>query len=155
MDEVGEACRPFAVGFTGTRSGMTEAQLEEFKLALCKLVANHGQLEFHHGDCVGADAEAHDVVKLVSPNSSIIVHPPKDTSLRAYKQGDALLSPLTYLARNRAIVESIRLLIAAPLFMKETDGGTWYTVRYARRVGGRVVLVIWPDGSYTYEIPHI
>lgn len=43
------------IGFTGTRQGMTPAQRLKATHWLAKLSAT----EFHHGDCMGADAEAH------------------------------------------------------------------------------------------------
>ncbi len=39
-----------AIGFTGTRYGMTVAQRRILRL----LLANGAGREFHHGDCVGA-----------------------------------------------------------------------------------------------------
>jgi len=45
------------IGFTGARQGMTEGQ----KSALRDLLASHSGVVLHHGDAVGADAEAHDI----------------------------------------------------------------------------------------------
>lgn len=41
------------IGFTGTRHGMTNQQKNQF----FKIIINLNDLkEFHHGDCIGADA---------------------------------------------------------------------------------------------------
>lgn len=68
------------VGFTGTREGMTAAQ----RLAFSKLIAELFVDEFHHGDCVGSDAEAHDAVVDLYGSDKITIHPPDDTRLQAY-----------------------------------------------------------------------
>jgi predicted Rossmann fold nucleotide-binding protein DprA/Smf involved in DNA uptake len=57
------------------------------------------------------------------------------------KPEDSLLS------RNRSIVHSTISLIAAPFEAEEQPkGGTWYTIRYARKVGNVVVLIL-PNGT--------
>ena len=42
------------VGFTGTQAGMSENQ----KMLWQRFLLEHGVEEVHHGDCIGADAEA-------------------------------------------------------------------------------------------------
>ncbi len=46
------------VGFTGTRRGMIMPQRFGFKDLVKTLLMD----KFHHGDCVGSDAQAHDFV---------------------------------------------------------------------------------------------
>jgi hypothetical protein len=58
--------------------------------------------------------------------------------------------PKPYLERNRDIVDSTELLIACPKDMTESSGGTWATVRYARKQK-KPIVVVWPDGSVTEE----
>jgi hypothetical protein len=93
----------------------------------------------HHGDCVGADAEFH----LIAYQMGIKVelHPPINPALRAFcDQGPQAGNILKvwpedeYLKRDKAIVRSSSLLIAAPLSNgKSQTGGTWATIRYAQR----------------------
>jgi hypothetical protein len=152
------------IGFTGTREGMTPEQRRVF---VELLLPYHGDIEFHHGDCLGADSDAHDLVLGIDHleasefDPSIVIHPPSDDRLRARRRaveeyGDRILDPKPYLDRNRDIVDACSLLIACP---KETwpvagtaaldgvrlKGGTWYTIRYAQRAG-KTVAIIYADG---------
>ena len=98
--------------------------------------------EFHHGDCKGADAEAHDIVRAFFPEVKIVVHPPEIEFGRAFKQGDVLMEPLDYLTRDRKIVDTAYLMFGAPKTMQEqTRSGTWYTIRYTRKTGKPVILL--------------
>jgi hypothetical protein len=74
-----------SVGFSGTRAGMTAQQKErlEFKLRELRRLDFHW---FHHGDCTGADAEAHDIAKTLG--YKIAIHPPNEPFLRALKKGE-------------------------------------------------------------------
>lgn len=126
------------LGFTGTKRGMTEGQSLEF----LKWIRELQPRTFHHGDCIGADAEAHDIVwKLVHEEGlhcQIVVHPPIDEKFRAFKgEGDGYvvkLPPMSYLGRNKSIVRAVDSLIAAPKTIQEQlRSGTWATVRYARK----------------------
>jgi hypothetical protein len=115
---------------------MTPGQSE----AVRELLARLKLTELHHGDCVGADAEAHEIAR--SLGAVVIVHPPIDVSRRAFCSADKLLPPAPYLERNQAIVDSVRILVAAPAQEKEIlRSGTWATVRYARRCGVPVTIV--------------
>lgn len=134
------------VGFTGTRAGMAGMQARE----ALKLLVELAPEEIHHGDCVGADEEVHGLVVAVWP---VVLHPPSNRVMRAFCAGaEATREPLPYLERNRAIVDETDLLVAGPGTTKmpkgDQTGGTWYTVRYAIRVG-RPVLVVWRDGQVT------
>lgn len=134
------------LGVTGTRQGMTEAQLSAFE-ALYRALQPR---EFHHGDCVGADAEAHHIARETVFNWGwvrIHVHAPINSEHRAWCRGDVEHAPLSHFARNRAIVDATDLLIGVSLTPHRTDrGGTWYTIDYAVK-RGKPVRVIWPDGS--------
>lgn len=133
------------IGFTGTQAGMTEFQqaglrafLVEQQIALVESV--------HHGDCIGSDAEFHALAQeLMLP---VIVHPPTDSSKRAFCLGGAdYRQRKPYLERNQDIVRESDLIVAAPRTQhEELRSGTWATIRYARKIG-RLVIVLWPDGQ--------
>lgn len=115
------------IGFTGSRLGMSQHQKEQFVLKMQEL----GPTEFHHGDCEGADAEAHDLVREFFPEVWIVVYPPKSDYRRAFKQGDEFKPPESYLKRDKNIVMATEHLFGAP----KSDNpiirsGTWTTIRY-------------------------
>lgn len=129
------------IGFTGTRRGMTKAQRSTLGVILFD---QHESREFHHGDCIGADEEAHGLARAFG--FRIVLHPPSDPRKRAYCEADTTRTPAEYLARNRCIVDECGLLVATPKqYADEVRSGTWSTVRYAQRIG-RDVIVILPDG---------
>ena len=100
----------------------------------------------HHGDCVGADADAHQIARRAGVH--IALHPPVDDSLRAFCDYDAWYDPKTYLDRNRDIVDASRVLVACPGVMKEQHhGGTWFTIRYALSIPEYPVAIIWSNGQ--------
>jgi len=139
---------PMIIGFTGTRLGMTPPQriavrelLEQFKT---------GDDEFHHGDCVGADSQAHDLAE--EKNLFTVSHPPRNPRLRAFKSANLTLEEKSYHDRNCDIVKTCDLLIAAVDGMMEVvrGSGTWSTIREARRLHKRR-HVVYPDGSVVDE----
>lgn len=81
-----------------------------------------------------------------------IGHPPSDSLRRAYCAYDEERTPLPFLVRNHAIVdEGVDGLIAAPSgWVEEQRSGTWATVRYARKLGRRIWIVL-PDGRVKEE----
>jgi hypothetical protein len=102
--------------------------------------------ELHHGDCVGADKEAHDLAKLKF-GIWTIAHPPLNTKLRAWCEADEVREPDEYLVRDRHIVDDTDELIATPAtFSEVARSGTWATVRYAKLMG-KPVTMIYPDGE--------
>ena len=140
------------VGFTGTRLGMTGAQ----KMTLGKLLADirpafSGPAWFHHGLCVGADAEAHQIAR--DMNYLIEGHPPTNQRLMAKLEGFAKMNePLPYLQRDGRIVQACTELLACPTTPVTAEvattggGGTWSTIRYAQRLGRKVTIIL-PNGS--------
>lgn len=132
------------VGFTGTRKGMTYLQRQGFTRMMRAL--NLFLLpSFHHGDCVGADADAHAIAKEFG--FVTWAHPPEDEKLRAFCEADHILPSKKYHDRNRDIVRDTVEMIACP------DGpegarksGTWYTIDFAIRQG-RKVTIIMPNGE--------
>ncbi len=133
------------IGFTGTQVGMTKPQFTSF----FKVYKELGIKEFHHGDCIGSDAEAHVVAR--THGSWIVIHPPSSFSKRAFCKGDVARRPAPYLERNKDIVADTQLMIATPKQMAEIQrSGTWATVRYARRKD-REIFIIYPDGTVVEE----
>lgn len=138
------------VGFTGTRGPITLAQRSGIHAELIRDFA-YGDV-LHHGCCVNADETAHQMAWSMSYH--IVAHPPTDTKLRAWVEfsdfwdsaTDVLLPPAPYLERNRNIVDAVSRMIATPDGPERERSGTWSTVRYARRVG-KPVVVIMPDGT--------
>ena len=60
-------------------------------------------------------------------------------------------APKGYLDRNHDIVDAADVLIAAPSGTTEKRrSGTWATVRYARKLG-RTICVVLPDGVVRTE----
>jgi len=126
------------IGFTGTRKGMTDDQKEAFKAFL----EAHKPEEFHHGDCVGADADAHKIAKKLK--IKIVIHPPEDGKHRAFCKGGKILKPKPYLERNHDIVGVCSVLIACPKQKREIRrSGTWATVRYARKMN-KALSIMFP-----------
>jgi hypothetical protein len=57
------------IGFTGTRHGMTPAQRHAVSQLIAELAAG-AAFTAHHGDCVGADAEFHDLCRSTASRRS-------------------------------------------------------------------------------------
>lgn len=137
------------VGFTGTRDGMTGAQSDSVSRFLVALNGIFKIRSARHGMCVGADAQFHDLIRLLFPEAAIVGHPPTDLSLTDRgRPCDKYETQESYLARNRSIVHRSHVIIAAPKEMVEQPrGGTWSTFRYAVKMG-KLHKLVMPDGSY-------
>jgi hypothetical protein len=128
------------VGFTGTQLGMTDAQQSLVRVLLAQWHA-FAHDEFHHGDCIGADAEAVEIARSIGYR--IITHPPSDSKKRAYVRGDVTLPPAPYLVRNHAIVDAVDRMIGAPAQAQEQlRSGTWATIRYTRKCHKMLTLAL-------------
>jgi hypothetical protein len=129
------------VGFTGTRHGCTTAQLA----ALGKLLNSMPMAEFHHGDCVGADAQAH---AIVIERVSVVIYPSNIPRSRAHCTGAYKTYPPKHpLERNSDIIKGTNVLVACPNGMyEEQRSGTWATIRYAR-AAKRKIIIVWPNGE--------
>jgi len=143
------------LGFTGTQIGMTPRQADAFR----QFIESKGVTEFHHGDCIGADAQAHSIARV--RHIPVIVHPPSDPKKRAYVEFGALSiiacgsDPFSmyvrpekpYIERNHDIVDETDELVATPKSVyEELRSGTWATIRYAQKLGKPVTLIM-PDGT--------
>lgn len=132
------------VGFTGSSEGMTEEQAKALWawLGLLKkeLKIDQEEMEFHHGDCIGADSDAHDLARICKYKT--VAHPPINESKRAFKKADVILEAKQYLARNQDIAEVCDVLLATPKEAEEIlRSGTWSTVRRARKLNKEVIIL--------------
>lgn len=132
------------LGFTGTRGPITDAQYATLRSTLDAL----RYVQFHHGDCLGADSMAHSLVRDVGRGAGIYIHPPVVSAYRAFREGDVVFDAAPYLMRNRAIVDLTTEMLVLPNGPEQARSGTWSTVRYAR-AQGRQVRIIWPNGAIT------
>lgn len=127
------------LGMTGSRTGMNDSQRAQLH---AWLEQNLSVTEAHHGDCVGADAQFHQIVTDLGIN--VIVHPPDVSGCRAYCHSHDVRAPRPFLERNRDIVDSSDVLLAFPATKhEELRSGTWSTVRYARKMN-KPVHVFYP-----------
>lgn len=131
------------LGFTGTQDGMDLDQVTALAGIFLSLLKLKVPLELHHGCCVGADEQAHKILKGMAQRHDrlkdvvIIGYPSniKDKQSEVMSDCDLLYAEHDPLVRNKMIVNDIEYLIAAPKQVQETTrSGTWSTVRYARRV---------------------
>lgn len=148
-----------AIGFTGTRAGITSMQ----RTALMNCLTEHGPERGHYGDCVGADYEFFLLCKALG--IYLICHPPLDRRFRAFTHADAdEVRPMKgFLARDWDIAVESGLLIATPKeneiplssdgSLKKEGSGTWTTVSYAWQLG-RPTVLIFPDGRIEDSCDH-
>jgi butyrate kinase len=137
---------PQAIGFTGTRRDLPHAQA----LALARILTACQPSELHHGDCIGADALAHQIAKALGWR--VVSHPGQvAVILRANMVADEIRPARPPLDRNDDIVSETARLIACPgSDHEEIRSGTWSTVRTARRLG-KPRTIVWPDGRVDEE----
>lgn len=139
------------VGFTGTRSGLTDEQLMALDELLYQLSKEDTSYTLLHGNCVGADEQA-----LTLANNLgywTVAYPTDIPSLQIeLALSDEARESEPPLTRNRHIVRDCDVLIAGPRETKEPPPmrhqGTWSTVRYARKQNLlRKTYIIWPNGK--------
>lgn len=141
------------VGFTGTQKGMTEAQIKE----VTKLMLSfHDVTSVHHGGCIGADEQFHEIC-LKTGIDLFYIHPASDVdeSKHAKFERHDLLPVIVYsqpkpaLIRNHDIVNEVEgPIIACPSQDHEIlRSGTWATIRYTNKMGWSNLWIIYPDGK--------
>lgn len=140
------------IGFTGTRDGMTAAQMTAVHdyLAHVLLVSDCEDIEryeFHHGDCAGSDAQGHVIATVLRFRT--VAHPPVKAIHRAWCKADEILPARDYLSRDWDIARDTGELIATPknFSPQSRPGGTWTTTGYAVQLG-HPANVCLPDGTW-------
>jgi hypothetical protein len=136
------------VTFTGTKAGMSSAQLQTFHDVLKD--AGYVAL-FRHGACVGADRQAHNAawghVSVIDMWPSNVT---QDMWAKHVKQHYDRNTPTIFsiqpihlpLTRNRLMLIDSGLLIATPRETEEViRSGTWTTIRYARKMKVPIVRI--------------
>lgn len=131
------------LGFTGTRQGMSPGQLQTVE----NILRASRPEEAHHGDCRGADQDFHNLVRVIlgGPACKIVIHPgcEMNNPARAGCWGDIIMPVKPFLVRNHDIVDACTVLIATPGEPEEVQrSGTWATIRYARKTGKEVMMVL-------------
>jgi hypothetical protein len=134
------------VGFSGNQQGLSSSQWRSFRHVLEQWRPG----TFHHGDCIGSDADAHAIA--LSLGWCVVLHPPADPKKRAFCEGAFVtLPPRPFLKRNDTIAEVVDVLVATPREVEEVlRSGTWSTVRRAR-ARKKPIILIWPDGTLHFE----
>lgn len=131
------------VGFFGTRYGTTSVQFN----VLQELISKLDMTEFHHTDYVGADAQAHDLVRSVFPKVRIYTHPQNSFSYRAFCRGDVIRQGSPFLVRNRVLIKSVDTIVIVPSTMQaDWRSSVWIAARKANALH-RLVIMVLPDGT--------
>lgn len=139
-----------SLGFTGTQKGMTPDQKEMVRRYLYQISKITKKFFAHHGDCIGADKNFHDIVSEIN-DSCIIIHPPKNPIKRAFCKGNELKEEKEYLDRNKDIINECDMLIATPgEYTERLRSGTWSTIRKARKAK-KDIIIIFPNGNVINE----
>jgi hypothetical protein len=128
-----------------------QAQIVFDEMMLIEQDPEDAVTEAHHGCCVGADAQFDAMLAYLPTTCIVHGHPPLITTKMAKGLScDVMHPPLDYLVRNRAIVDAVDTLFAAPKGEEESRSGTWSTVRYARRKGINIHIIM-PNGGSRFE----
>jgi hypothetical protein len=153
------------VSFTGTRRGMQQIQRSRFSHLVSALFAADGDSEWHDGDCVGADDEAHQIVERIKlayakqgRTLRTIGHPGDTPQYYASNVFDESRDPKDNNERNHDMVDETEVLVACPHEMTEVQrSGTWATIRYCRKQmrtrTNLYLFIIFPDGTLKTEGP--
>lgn len=138
------------VGITATRDGLSEKQKTKFASDMRQLLREGNQIVFHHGDCIGGDAEGDAIMRNLSlefPERVLIeIHPPLNDKYRAFcfQEGDIQNPEKHYIARDHDIVDASDEMYGGPRDHNKEEfrgSGTWTTIRYARE---RMKTKKWP-----------
>jgi len=148
------------IGFTGTQRGMTQFQKDELKGLILLLKVS----EFVHGDCIGADEQAHQIAYEAGVRV-FTIFPSTYYKKRAFcfNEGKILnndngqwntvnvndekilvrwMPKDTPLNRNHYIVDNVSRMLAAPKEHEHTlRSGTWATIRYAWKTKRDITII--------------
>ena len=133
------------IGVTATQEGMSECQKTALRKILHACAASIN--EFHHGDCVGGDADAHAIAIDELGADRVFIHPPDNPKKRAYCQSVAenMSVPKPYLVRNQDIIDASTVILGAPKSMERPSSlrgqGTWWTITHAEQAGKTVLIL--------------
>lgn len=139
------------VGFTGTRKRVLP--LQRFGLRrLLRCLFGMGHRRFVHGCCKGADWIA---TEIAYEMGYVIEGYPSNlrnfVDVRSIAACDWIHMPRPPLDRNALIIHPAHVVVGVPATEEEeVRSGTWATIRLARKAAKPLVLV-YPDGSQTYE----
>ncbi len=146
------------IGFTGTRKGLSGPQRATLKGILNKLRrSRHAPIQLRNGCAIGADAECAELLE----STELIGYPASgpDGTLHDDCDGATLIhcgpvmSAKPPLTRNGDIVRGSKLLIACPAEeCEQPRGGTWSTIRLARKLAKPAIIVV-PDGEAILDVP--
>lgn len=136
------------VGVTATRAGITDHQKRQVETLFRQFYDIQGWMELHHGMCIGGDLQAHDIARnLFGSRVTIHGHAGVIERYRASCDCDVYYEPKWPPARNKDIVDAVQTMIALPGESEEVlRSGTWMTIRYARKVKRRMIIV-YPEPS--------
>lgn len=138
------------LAFTGTRAGLTPEQTQ----VLYEIFENAKKTGYNtllNGCAVGADQDV--VVILNTLNGFHLIGYPSNLIQQQSKYAldccELAYKPADPLKRNHKMVDAADYLIAAPKQYTEPGatrcGGTWATIRYARKMK-KTVIIVWPNG---------
>lgn len=124
----------FKIGFSGTRHGMTDEQYRFLFDLFDAMSKQHKDIEFHHGQCIGADEQA--LVMAREFKFKTVAHPSTLVNFTSKEQSNETREKKPPLDRNHDIVDECDVLIACP---ESSEGvlrsGTWSTIRYSMKLG--------------------
>jgi hypothetical protein len=134
------------IAFTGSQEGPVSKLQER---AFTRLIRSRTISIWRHGDCIGWDEFAHNIiVRLYGEKVKVIIHPPDNDEKRAFCKAPnmELMLPKPYLDRDDDMAKICKALVACPKGdVEELRSGTWATVRYAKSYHKPVYLV-FPSG---------
>jgi len=131
---------------TGTRKGLTEPQ---FDFIMKEIIECTSITDLHEGDCIGVDYQVTQMFQDIRPEVEIHCHP-SNLRTRGYGLYDQIREPKDALVRNRDMVDESLALWGCPAGVEILRSGTWACIRYARKMGLLITLVM-PDGEVIYE----